>query len=291
MNPLVLQFGNGNMFFVGMCIAVLVCGLSLRFSDTRARCLLAVLCIVGAVAAVLTSTPLPTWAYVLWLLGLLGFLVLLNKTSDHLRKARTVAVGLFSGLSLVLCLMELPYHRRPAIPFPKDRPIHVIGDSLAAGTESRVDPWPVVLGKLSGFHVINLAVPGNRAGPASDQAKSITDETASVLLEIGGNDLLDRTPVALFEADLEQLLAGVCRPGRVVAMFELPLPPLHNDFGRIQRTLAASHGVILIPKRYMTRVFGTRNATVDGLHLSESGHKLMAEIVRGLIDSGKAANE
>ena len=34
-------------------------------------------------------------------------------------------------------------------------------------------------------------------------------------------------------------------------MFELPLPPLKNEFGRAQRDLAAQFHVLLIPKRLL----------------------------------------
>lgn len=36
-----------------------------------------------------------------------------------------------------------------------------------------------------------------------------------------------------------RLLKAVCQPGRQVAMFELPIPPLYEGFGRVQRKLAS----------------------------------------------------
>jgi lysophospholipase L1-like esterase len=46
--------------------------------------------------------------------------------------------------------------------------------------------------------------------------------------------------------------------------------------------LAKEHGVILIPKRFLARVLGMPGATTDGLHLSNTGHVLLAETVAGL---------
>ena len=63
-------------------------------------------------------------------------------------------------------------------------------------------------------------------------------------------------------------------------MFELPLPPLHNGFGTAQRQLAAKYGVALIPKRPLTAVFGMKDGTVDGLHLSDAGHRALAQSVQ-----------
>jgi hypothetical protein len=66
-------------------------------------------------------------------------------------------------------------------------------------------------------------------------------------------------------------------------MFELPLPPLSNEYGRIQRQAAKEYGVVLIPKRVFMRVLTGKDATLDSLHLSKLGHKRMAEAVHTLI--------
>jgi acyl-CoA thioesterase-1 len=68
-----------------------------------------------------------------------------------------------------------------------------------------------------------------------------------------------------------------------VVMFELPLFPFRNSFGRTQRMLADKHNVILIPKTYLTKVFGLEGATVDGLHLSQTGNDALANLVFNLV--------
>ena len=62
-------------------------------------------------------------------------------------------------------------------------------------------------------------------------------------------------------------------------MLELPLPPLRGAWGRIQREAAARHGAYLIPRRHFARILTPADATVDGLHLSETGHRRMAEMI------------
>jgi acyl-CoA thioesterase-1 len=90
---------------------------------------------------------------------------------------------------------------------------------------------------------------------------------------------------AEFARDLEELFRGVCQPGRRVVMFELPLPPLYNEFGRIQRRLAAQYDVLLIPKRVLVDVIARDGATLDSIHLTERGHQRMAEVVWKIIES------
>lgn len=64
-------------------------------------------------------------------------------------------------------------------------------------------------------------------------------------------------------------------------MFELPLPPLGFAYGRIQRRLARRYGVRLIPKRHLSGLLFNEVTTLDGLHLSEEGHRRMAVRVAG----------
>jgi acyl-CoA thioesterase-1 len=131
--------------------------------------------------------------------------------------------------------------------------------------------------------VVNLARPGATLKSGLVQARGISETDAVVLIELGGNDLLANTESGAFARQLDELLAAVCRPGDCVAMFELPLPPLYNAFGAAQRTLAAKHGVTLIPKRYLTAALGCKGGTIDGLHLSERGHRALAEAIAGIL--------
>jgi lysophospholipase L1-like esterase len=65
-------------------------------------------------------------------------------------------------------------------------------------------------------------------------------------------------------------------------MFELPLIPFHNSFGTAQRSLAKKYHVTLLPKRFLTKIFGTVGGTLDGLHLSQSGHDALAAEIQGV---------
>jgi lysophospholipase L1-like esterase len=110
-------------------------------------------------------------------------------------------------------------------------------------------------------------------------AERLTPEDHVVLIEIGGNDLLEGVPSEEFGKALDALLSKVSAPGRMVVMFELPLFPHRIAYGRIQRGLAAKYGLWLIPKRCFAKVIGGANATSDGLHLSDEGTRRMAALV------------
>ena len=71
-------------------------------------------------------------------------------------------------------------------------------------------------------------------------------------------------------------------------MLELPLPPLYNRFGAVQRRLARRFGVVLVPKRYFANVLAGDESTLDGLHLSHIGHAKMSRMIWSTVmrDSG-----
>jgi acyl-CoA thioesterase-1 len=183
--------------------------------------------------------------------------------------------------------VELPYHLAPSLAAAGRPELFVIGDSVTAGLGDRKEvTWPALLAHDHGLTVHDFSHVGATVRSAAlKQAIRLEEKDGIVLLEIGGNDLLGTTSAPDFHNGLDQLLANVCRPGRTVLMFELPLPPFRNEFGRIQRALAAEYGVTLVPKRIFLHVLMTPGATVDGVHLSPKGHELMRDVVWRILES------
>jgi acyl-CoA thioesterase-1 len=120
---------------------------------------------------------------------------------------------------------------------------------------------------------------GANVTSAPRQAAELSAEERLVLLEIGGNDFLGETTPAQFELGLTRLLRAVHRPGRVVVMLELPLPPTYNSYGRIQRRLARRSGTLLVPKSFLLGVLQQRGTTLDTIHLTPEGHQTMADAI------------
>lgn len=290
MNPLVLEFANGRTFFYGMVVSLVACALRLRLKGRKLRSALRIVAILGAVLVITSATPLPIWTYALWLLLLAATAVLPVRDEENSRKRGRVIFGCLAVQSVFMMMLEAPYHLRPSIRFPRGKPLYVIGDSLSMGADSQERNWPELLGAKANVPVRNFSFGGAKVGSALHNIERIEEDDAFVILEIGGNDILYRTGVRDYKADLDQMLATVCQPGRLVVMLELPLPPFHNGYGKVQRKLAGSYGITLIPKRYLTKVLGKPNATLDGLHLSHRGHQLMAETIWGLLDNDEPSD-
>jgi acyl-CoA thioesterase-1 len=349
MSIVALHFASGGAFFSGA--ACLVVGM-LVVTFGRGKLLPAIgrlLILTGMVLIGLSATPLPVWAWCVWIATLLVWIAarFLNvagtlrvpsaarQTVTDERESIKPVVGkqgrgtrrVPATMAVIACTLavvawEISWQLPPrGLDGQGDRLV-VIGDSLSAEdfTEGGA-PWPTLLGREHGIEVKNLAFSGAKAGSAAKRVASGDFAGAVVLLEIGGNDIFGGTTSAEFERDLEALLATICRHGPeeraepppqatrasvntqsvdddsksnrqaarpplakggrafVVMMLELPLPPLYNRFGEIQRRLARRYEVVLIPKRYFASVLIGEEATLDGLHLSPAGHKKMAELV------------
>ena len=270
------------MFFVGLVLIVAALFLRFRFESRILGLILRISYITGIVFVILSATPLFIWFYCLWfvLCVAAALAVFSNKFSFQRKILLTFAVLL---CSLVMCLVEIPYHLSPSIKVSPEQSVFVIGDSLSAGISAKERAWPDVLSDISHLTVINLAKPGATVETALDQSADITGSHSLIVVEIGGNDLLGQTDGKTFFLQLDKLLGKLSSGGNRVAMFELPLFPFYNAFGKAQRNLAKKYNVTLIPKHYLTDVFALNDGTLDGLHLSQKGHDALANSTYGLL--------
>ena len=91
MHPVVLSFADGTSFFVGLVLVLVAELLLLRFRNRFARPVLTVLALVGMIFVVISATPLPVWAHVVWTIAALAALVLLNRKAAHSWQGRGAA--------------------------------------------------------------------------------------------------------------------------------------------------------------------------------------------------------
>jgi len=262
-----LLFGlySGWMFFlaVGLLLAAMI-------APRRAAGFLGLLAIS---LAVLGAPPLPILLAIPALIAALAYLLAGVRATKALRAVAIAAC-------LLVAAVELPYHlRRPPTAHPSH--LFVIGDSLASGGFGEAAPWPSVLGRELRLPVTNLALPSDNAALALENQIPRLPPPASgrecVIIEIGGNDMLERTPGRQFAAALDGIVAKASASGRrSVIMLELPLLPGRWRYGAIQREVAAKHGIVLVPKRILARALTGAGNTSDGVHLTQRGHDALA---------------
>jgi lysophospholipase L1-like esterase len=275
MNWFALEFANGRAFFYGL-ILVAVCSAWLcQWPSSRMKSVRTVLFVLGAILVLLSATPIPYWIYTAWFVLLIATVANTYRAKDG--KGKYVLHATFLTLTSALFAYEFSFHLRPAFATYDATDLYVVGDSLAGGADRPENNWPELLATKLGMTPHNFSFGGAKVRSALHNAERIDKPGTLVVLEIGGNDLLAGTPPPDFESGLRALLENTCKEKRHVIMIELPLIPTRNAYGAIQRKLAAQYHVPLVPKRYLASVLGAKDATMDGLHLSNQGHALLAD--------------
>lgn len=276
MNPVVFHIASGDSYFTGIALvfAALAC---FRSRSSRVKRLTGVAMILGVVAIALSSTAIPYWIYAVTGLTLVAWMIsgLTGRWQTGTTWAATIAI-------VTMLLAELPWHRVPNLSPVSRAKMTVIADSVTAGigSEETAERWPAILQRQHHIEIQDISHVGETAASALQRTQQHSIDSPVILIEIGGNDLLGGAPSsARFERDLNALLAHVSGNDRQVVMFELPLPPLYHEYGRIQREAATRHQVYLIPRRQFLSVLASGDATLDSIHLSQAGHQSMADCV------------
>lgn len=294
--PLLLRwamyhFAGCEAFLLGLglfCVAQLVV---LRSPAGRVRTTAVVASRLGLIWAFAVPAPVPRWLLVAFATSLVGLGLTARKTppteetaDSPATRSRTEAWRwLVVGCALALILSEIPWRLAPR---PVERPqrLLVVADSVTAGWNDGEDTWPQRLARSTSLDIVDASQSGATLKSGLRQLELLdTGPLLLLLLEIGGNDLLEGLPVAQFAHDLEQLLAMAQRPGRTVWMFELPMPPLAFRYGEVQRRLVRQYNVTLIPRQFLLQVLTSSGGTVDGIHLAPPGHQRLAELVQKLL--------
>ena len=283
-NPLLLYFASGESLYSGAGLLLLVVVISPWL--TR-RWMLTTRNVATWVALALLVMACPPFAWIIdeiFGLALFFWFIAWNKTSARKLWARirivTMAALLF--LLVVLPAVESSHRKMPVIMGAATDHLVVIGDSISAGLGTRA-PWPVVMQQITGVDVRNLSRVGATMSDGMSMAEKVNADDRLILIELGGNDLIAGEPSNVFARGLDAVLASLTAPGRTLVMFELPLLPDRIAYEQIQRPLATRYGVWLIPKTYLTETLAGREATSDGLHLTDVGARRMASLVSQIL--------
>lgn len=270
-NLIIYCFISGATVFLGLLLTMAGVAMRARCSATILKRYSSVPVFLGILLTIATCLPYPI-LIVLCEAGLvLGALFCVFSKSD--KKIRIASYTTFA-CAIVIAAVELYFQRSPRIATDGLSELFVVGDSLSMGADPPGKNWPDLLGEKLNLTTHTYSFGGARTDTALSNSKRITGEQGLVILEIGGNDLLYNTPD--FSNHLERLLQEACKGQRRVVMVELPLPPFYVRYGSAQRRLATKYGVTLIPKRVLAGVITSEGATTDSLHLSNTGHEMLA---------------
>lgn len=170
-----------------------------------------------------------------------------------------------------------------------------LGDSLTHGTGAGGEQasYPAVLGRLTGWKVVNAGVPGDTSAQALARAPALLDEhrPALVLLGIGGNDFLRRLDEGETRANLLRLVDLVRASGPQLMLIAMPRPtlaarftgsltdhPMYGEIAEAQR--------LPLHRQGWSEVLGDERLKSDAIHANAAGYEQFA---RGLVTTARAA--
>lgn len=159
------------------------------------------------------------------------------------------------------------------------------GDSVTFGYGvAPQDSYPTVLANLSRWNVINAGINGER----TDQAKSRIDGILAehnpklVIIELGGNDFLQRRNANAVKEDLRAIIQSVKAHGSIPVLVAVPsLSAMAALTGKpsdadLYKELVKEEKINLIPNVF-SDILGQGHLKHDEIHPNQAGYKMLAE--------------
>jgi acyl-CoA hydrolase len=167
---------------------------------------------------------------------------------------------------------------------PPGAVVVAFGDSVTRGTGAAQDEdWPTLLGKRTGWHVVNAGVSGDTAEAGRNRIQALLDEhhPAMVIIEIGGNDFLRRRAPKAVKEDLRHIVASVRQAGAHPVLVGVPELSLLSVLAgsptdsSIYGELAKEEQVPLVGD-VLAGVLGRPDLRADRIHPNAAGYRKMA---------------
>jgi len=168
--------------------------------------------------------------------------------------------------------------------------ILVVGDSLSAGFGIEVsDGWVALLqDRLNAegyeYRVVNASISGDTTGGGLRRLPRALErhEPAITVVELGGNDGLRATPVAIIRKNLERMIALSRDAGSQVVLAGMQLPPNYgaaytDAFAEVYADVAEEQEVGLIPFFMDGVALNPEKLLPDMIHPNADGQPVLLE--------------
>ncbi len=186
---------------------------------------------------------------------------------------------IFSLLLLSLVLAACTSEKVPTL--PKDAVVVILGDSLSYGTgAAEGEDYPTLLAENTGWTIINAGVPGDTTADGLIRLPALLEEYRPQLLMIalGGNDFLRRTPNAQTITNLKAIIQQAKSKDTQVLLIAIPeFSPVKAAFGGLPdhplyEKIAEETQVLLIEDTF-TDVLSKNSLKADQIHPNAEGYR------------------
>ncbi len=189
-------------------------------------------------------------------------------------------------MHVLVCLLALlaACSSKKAEPLPPGSVVLALGDSITAGYGLVPEQaWPTLLAGKTGWKIVNGGVSGDKSGDALARLPALMEEHAPtlVLVTLGGNDMLRKTPEEETRGNLARILELVRsrdalpvllatpRPSVAGALFQnLSPPPFYAEIAKERKVPLIADAV--------PAVLSDPDLKLDPLHPNAEGHEALA---------------
>jgi len=162
---------------------------------------------------------------------------------------------------------------------PRGSQIIAFGDSLTAGQGvAPGERFVSLLSKEFGVPILNAGVSGDTTASALERLDGdvLRRDPKVVILELGGNDLLQQVPHAATERNLAAMIARTQERGAAVVLVAVGGPLGIGGMGPVYRRLAAKYHTALV-KNILSGILGDPELMADQIHPNAAGHRIIAQ--------------
>jgi acyl-CoA thioesterase-1 len=151
------------------------------------------------------------------------------------------------------------------------------GNSITAGYGlNKEEAYPYLLEKMLNFPVINAGLDGDTTAEALKRLSSdvLEKEPYLVIIELGGNDFLNRVPLGVTLNNMEKIIQQIQDKGAMVALCDISIGPIMADYHQGYKNLSKKYKTIFIP-HLLSGILTQPELKTDYIHPNAQGQKLI----------------
>ncbi len=160
------------------------------------------------------------------------------------------------------------------------------GDSITRGKGVEVgESYPAYLAKMTNYPVINAGINGeiSTEGLKRLPVDVLEKRSLLVVIEFGGNDYLNKVPLAETIKNIEKMVKLIQAGGAMVAIVDISNILFMGEYRQELERLSKKYQAIFIP-RILEDIVTNEKLKSDAVHPNAKGYKIIAyRVYRGII--------
>ncbi len=158
--------------------------------------------------------------------------------------------------------------------------IIVLGDSIASGYGlSEAESFPSVVSRLLNLPIVNRGVAGDTTADALNRLQQdvLSASPWLVIVELGGNDFLQKLPKTETEANLKEIITKIQEKQAIAVLLGINLGMFKDEYQEIYTRVAKETQAYLIPQVLEGIIDNPKYRQEDFVHPNAAGHQRLGE--------------